>query len=284
MAKKRGKFKSVKHSSKTSTKKFFSEDQKTWVIAAVVLTLVFSFVLIASNASLTGNAVMTGRSADVVSGDGGLYPEDDSGVAPSRGGVPSDNDGLYFPDGYDSEKEYLCYRQNFVSKIVCFTIGDPVRDAEANPTSQSNSLFANNVALGGTWGLWAIHISIWMIIFMGFFYVFKGFVFTNKKLWFVPLITSFGLAIVAANLGVISGIIGVMASVLSGLGAAAIFVAMGMGFVFFIIVVWFGGLFKVRAAKKMANAIKNGGTKMAATITALGEAGKAYRKLEEDLD
>jgi hypothetical protein len=118
---------------------------------------------------------------------------------------------------------------------------------------------------------------VWLILFFSFYYIFANFVFVITGHKFVAWVVSFAVAVIGANLGIVTTIVGWMAAGGAIFGAASVFVAMGVAFVFFIIMTVVGNHLKVVIAKRMAKEIKGGGIITGATISALKEMAKELR-------
>jgi len=133
----------------------------------------------------------------------------------------------------------------------------------------------------GTAGVIIIHIMIWLILFVAFSDIFGTFMpFTNK---YVPWIVGFGMAVVVANFGFIPTLIGWMAAITAGFGAAAVFVSMGIAFVFFVLATFFGNKLKIAILKsKIEVASKVGSAKTAGAIEGLGKAYGAFAKASKE--
>jgi hypothetical protein len=155
--------------------------------------------------------------------------------------------------------------------FICFVTGDPF----SNP--EKIDPFLKNVVLGNI-GVWIIHIMVWMILFFSFYYVFKNFLFIVGKSTLISLFVAFGLAVIAANLGVITSIVGGLAALLAIFGAASVFVAMGVAFVFFVWMTLVGNKIRLLRAKQIRTAIESGGEKAAGTVSSLLKMGKELQK------
>ncbi len=163
--------------------------------------------------------------------------------------------------------------------LIASLLDNPIVKILAGDPAESLSSFAG-APLGKT-GAVIIHIMVWLILFVAFSDIFGSFMpFTNK---FVPWVIGFGMAVIVANFGTIPTIIGWMAAITAGLGAASVFVSMGIAFVFFAIATFFGNKLKVTILKqKIEITGKVGAEKTAAGIEGMAKAYGAFKKAAKE--